>query len=192
MSPTILKYVYFRCWFQGLEAVCDIKDDNKELAKINDECRKWVRENVHKDLREEQHGGGRRQKTITKHKYYHIMKLWEDAIIFKFRSYLEAEGSSFSEETWKKWKLRFLRNWDETNSLFLKAITLLQVGDILYVTEPNVQFVSYSFRIIFVSSVVFGYIYPIRYSAGYSPSLSRDRLLGRHARLLAGRHSARL
>ena len=122
-----------------------MEDQKKEVATINAACRKWVRDNVHKDIREETHGGGRRNTAITKHQYYNIMTLWERAINFKFKSYLEAEGSSFSEETWKKWKLRFLKNWDETNTLFLKAITLLQVGDILYVTEPNISFVRFLF-----------------------------------------------
>jgi len=139
--------------FQGLEPVCDVVDAQKQLAYITPEQRKWVRENVHKELSVAHHGGGRRKGDVLKHQHYNTMMLWEKAIVFKYQSYLQNMNIQFSPETWKKWKTRFLRNWDETNKLFLECITKLQTGDILYTTSPKTPYVSFDL------SVSFGYVF---------------------------------
>ena len=84
---------------------------------------------------------GRRGKDITGAAEYHVIQAWEKAIEFKYRSFLDCVGGVFSPETWNKWKIRILRNWDETNKLFLQCIVKLQKGEILY--KMGTPFVSY-------------------------------------------------
>ena len=117
-------------------------ETKRALATIDSELRKWIRDFVHKEVvNEDTHGGGRRNKLITNHKNYNILEMWEKAILFKYKSYLDSQNIIFSSDTWKKWKSRILRNWDDTNMLLLECITKLQTGDILY--SEGVAFVSF-------------------------------------------------
>ena len=131
---------------QGLEPVCDEEDDGKEVATISEELRKWSREQVFKEDTDEAKKG-RKGKNITGSRNYTLLLLWEKAIEFKYRSYLDNVGAQFSADTWAKWKIRFQRNWDETNHVFLACIVKLQKGEILYVAgQPFVSIVYVRFH----------------------------------------------
>ena len=119
---------------------------------------------------------------MTNSSNYTLLLMWEKAIEFKYRSYLDNVGSSFSAETWAKWKIRFQRNWDETNKLFLECIIKLQKSEILYTT--GLPFVSHlclinRYDLQFFKSFINSF-------SGHPAPQSGNCILGSYARLLAG------
>ena len=108
--------------------------------------------NVYKE--EEDIRGGKLPQSVTLNAFYTILLAWEKFIQAKYLNYLASDNKEYCESTWSKWRLRFVRNNDETNALFLECLKKMGSGKILFSSSPMQEFVS-SFN----KNLIFGYIY---------------------------------
>jgi len=125
---------------------------------VTEENRTWTRENVHKETTSAVHGGGRLSREVKSNPNYSVLRAWENRINKYFSRAMELTDNEYSENTWLKWRLRFLRNNDNTNRLFLECLKRMAGGNILYSTLPDVVFVSK--RQILLVYHAFGHTYP--------------------------------
>ena len=110
----------------------------QQALKITKEVRKWREEKI--ESKEQQKG--KPSKEITGAEEYKLIKMWQEAILFKYKSWKEGTKDGFNDSVWTKWISRFPGNWDATNELFLQCVEGIQRGEVLYTATPDIPFVS--------------------------------------------------
>ena len=138
-------------FLQGIKSVYD----DLEFF-VTEQDRLWVRKFVYEETVKDSHGGGRKSSYVTGHPTYKKMMKWDTVTHHKYKTFLAFWNVEYCVETWKKWRLRFVRNNDVTNTLFLTCMKELQAGNILYSKEKGqLKFVSNFLVWVYIPKVLF-------------------------------------